>query len=123
MPKPRNVLAAILVVALVIAQDQETLRVRTTLAATDARFPEYLARLLGHPLTSHDTYTVHTNGDHAFPAMLDAIAAAKDRVSFETYIYDKGEVGRRFTDAFVAAARRGVDVRIVLDAVGAKSID
>lgn len=129
MPKARNLLAAILAVALiiaaalVIAQDQETLRVTTSLAATDARFPAYLARLLGHSLTSRDTYTVHRNGDDAFPAMLDAIAAAKHRVSFETYIYEKGEAGRRFTDAFVGAALRGVEVKIVLDAVGAKSID
>ena len=83
MPRPRNLVSAIVVIlvliaaGLVIAQDQETLRVRTSLAAGDPRFPDYLATLLGHPLTSGDTYIVHTNGDQAFPAMLAAIDAAQ----------------------------------------------
>ena len=49
LPKPRNVLIAIALVGLLIvagglliAQDQDTLRVRTSLAAGDAQFPEYL---------------------------------------------------------------------------------
>ena len=128
-PHTRNVVASILVatviiaLGLVIAQDQETLRVRTALAVEDPRFPEYLARLLGHPLTSGDTYTVHTNGDQAFPAMLRAIEQAKHRVSFETYIFDTGQIPGRFAAAFEAAARRGVEVRMVLDSVGASSMD
>jgi cardiolipin synthase len=129
LPKPRNLVAAIalavLVVAagLVIAQDQETLRVRSPLGAADARFPDYLARLLGHPLTNGDAYVVHTNGDAAYPAMLAAVDGAKHRVSFETYIFDEGEVAQRFTQALADAARRGVDVRLVLDSVGAKTIE
>ena len=129
LPKPRNlligILAAVLVIAggLLIAQDQETLRVRTPLAASDPQFPDYLARLLGARLTFGDSYIVHTNGDKAFPAMLAAIDAAKHRVSFETYVYNSGETADRFTAAFEAAARRGVEVRIVLDAIGAQDMD
>jgi cardiolipin synthase len=126
LPKPRNlvigVVIAVLVIAggLLIAQDQETLRVRTELPASDPRFPEYLSRLLGAPLTSGDAYIVHTDGTAAFPAMLAAIERAKHRISFETYVYQEGEIGTRFTDALEAAARRGVNVRVVLDSVGAK---
>ena len=109
--------------ALLVAQDQETLRVRTSLGAGDPRFPEYLARLLGAPLTNRDAYIVHTDGPAAFAAMLDAIERARHRVSFETYVYQSGEVGDRFTAAFERAARRGVDVRIVLDSIGAKKTD
>jgi cardiolipin synthase len=121
-PRPRNLIyaialaALIIAVALLVAQDQETLRVRTSLAAGDPRFPDYLARLLGHPLTSGDAYVVHTNGEAAFPAMLAAIERAQHRVVFETYIYDRSEIARRFTAAFESAGRRGVDVRIVFDA-------
>lgn len=128
-PSPRNLIGALLIAALivagalVIAQDQETLRVRTPLAAGDPRFPEYLARLLGAPLTSGNLYIVHTDGEAAFPAMLDAIARARHRVSMETYIYDSGEIANRFTAALEAAARRGVDVRLVLDSIGAKKMD
>ncbi len=129
LPKTRNVLLATLIVVLiiaaglVIAQDQGTIRVKTSVAASDPRFPLYLARLIGHELTSGNRYTVYTNGDRAFPAMLDAIARAQHRVVFETYIYDTGVFAAKFTSAFEAAARRGVDVRMVLDSVGSKSID
>src|SRR5688572_26712759 len=114
LPKPRNLVGAVLIAALiiaaglVIAQDQETLRVRTSLGAEDSRFPEYLARLLGHPLTIGDSYIVHTNGDAAFPAMLAAIDRARHRVSFETYIFDAGRIAERFTAALEQAGRRGV---------------
>jgi cardiolipin synthase A/B len=109
--------------ALAIAQDQETLKVRTSLAAGDPEFPGYLSRLLGAPLTSGDAYTVLTNGDAAFPAMLDAISRARHRVSFETYVYDRGEIADRFSAAFEQACRRGVQVRMVLDSLGANRID
>lgn len=127
LPKPRNILAAVLILlvivglGLVIAQDQETLRVRVPLAATDARFPDYLSRLSGRAITGGDRYVVLHNGDEAFPAMLGAIARARTRISFETYVYTEGEVADRFTRAFIAAARRGVRVQMVLDAVGAST--
>jgi cardiolipin synthase len=129
LPRTRNLVSAVAIililigVGLVIAQDQETLRIRTPLAANDSRFPGYLARLVGSPLTAGDTYTVHTDGDQAFPAMLAAIEAAQHRIAFETYIYGTGHVAERFTTAFEAAARRGVSCQIVLDAVGASDLD
>jgi cardiolipin synthase A/B len=130
LPKPRNLIIGIVIgmivigVGLVIAQDQETLRVKTSLGAADPRFPAYLAKLSGHPLSTGDSYTVLTNGDAAFPAMLAAIAAARHRVAFEGYIYNsQDDVARQFTDAFVAAASRGVEVRLVFDAFGAKVSD
>jgi cardiolipin synthase len=128
-PKPQGLIAVILLItvvlaiALLIAQDQETLRVRAPLGADDPRFPDYLARLLGDPLSGGDSYRVLTNGTVAFPAMLAAIDRAKSRISFESYIFEPGKISRQFTTAFEAAAARGVDVRIVLDAIGAKKID
>jgi cardiolipin synthase len=127
LPRPRNLIIGVVIalivigMGLVIAQDQETLRVKTSIAATDAAFPAYLAKLSGHPLAKGDQYTVLTNGDATFPAMLEAIGNARHRVSFEGYIYDSSsDIGRRFTDAFVEAAGRGVEVRLVFDSIGAK---
>lgn len=108
----------VIAAGLLFAQDQETLRIRSSVAVEDPRFPQYLADLLGHRLTANDSYIVHTNGDRAFPAMIGAIDGAKERVSLESYIYEKGDVGTRFTNALAAAARRGVRVRLVLDSVG-----
>ena len=101
-----------------IAQDQETLRVNSPVDATDPGFTEYVASLVGAPVVPGDAYTVLRNGDEAFPPMLEAIAAAKSRIVFETYVYKDGDIGKRFVDAFEAAAKRGVKVRLVLDSVG-----
>jgi cardiolipin synthase len=112
----------VIAAGLLLAQDQETLRVKSSLDVNDARFPHYLANLLGHRLTANDSYVVHTNGDRAFPAMIAAIERAKERVALESYIYDKGGVGTQFTDALESAARRGVKVRLVLDSVGSQNM-
>ncbi len=103
-------------------QDPHTLRVRSPVAATDPDFPDYVASLIGAPVTTGDTFEVLQNGDAIFPAMLAAVEGATRRISFESFIYGEGEVSRRFTQAFAAAARRGVDVRVVLDGFGSKSL-
>lgn len=58
------------------------------------------------------------NGDEAFPPMLAAIGNAKHSVALSTYIFDNDEVGTQFRDALVAARERGVEVRVIIDAVG-----
>jgi cardiolipin synthase len=129
MPPVRRAFVILLVAALVIAgglmlaQDQVTLRVRSAVAAEDPRHPRYIAALLGVDLRAGNVYDVLANGDQFFPAMLEAIDHAKRRVSFETYIYDTGAIADRFTAAFEKAARRGVKVRMVVDSVGASSMD
>ncbi len=105
---------------LVIAQDQQTLRVQSPIAADDPRFAEYVASLVGAPIHTGDQFEVLRNGSEVFPPMLDAIRRAHSRISMESYIYEDGEVGDQFTAALVDAASRGVVVRIVLDAFGAQ---
>jgi cardiolipin synthase len=103
-----------------LAQDPATLRVESQVAATDPRFPDYVASLLGTPVHVGDEYTVLHNGDEFYPALLDAINNAKHRISFESYVYKDGEIGDKVVQALAAAAKRGVTVRIVLDPIGAK---
>jgi cardiolipin synthase len=116
-------ITAFIAVALLFAQDQETLRVESTLAAEDPSFPRYAAALIGAPLTSGDDYRILLNGDEMVPAMLDAIRRARRRINFETYIFDRGQMGEMFTVALVDAARRGVKVQMIVDAVGAQRMD
>jgi cardiolipin synthase A/B len=118
-------LVAGLIVAglLALAQDQQTLTIRSAISAEDPRHPAYLAALVGADLSRGNRFIVHTNGDELFPAMLNAIRGAKRRISFESYIYSSGsEMGDAFTQAFVDAAGRGVKVQLVLDAVGSASL-
>ena len=115
--------AALIALGLLFAQDQITVKVRSAYAADDPRHQGYLAALVGADATSGNSYDVLTNGDQIFPAMLGAIEAARQRISFETYIYDTGSVADRFTAALESAARRGVRVQLVVDAVGASSME
>ncbi|HEX6182353.1 MAG TPA: phospholipase D-like domain-containing protein [Pyrinomonadaceae bacterium] len=61
---------------------------------------------------------VLTNGEVYFEAELEAIARAQHSVNLEAYIFQRGEVADRFVRALAERARAGVEVRLVLDAVG-----
>ena len=115
--------ALVTATVLAIAQDQQTVELRSAISAEDPGAPDYLSTLVAADLVDGNTYDVLVNGDQLFPAMLEAIDKARERISFETYIYDKGRVGDQFTDALEKAARRGVDVNIILDALGTGSMD
>jgi cardiolipin synthase len=58
------------------------------------------------------------NGDHFYPAMLDAIRLARETITMECYIFKKGEIGDRFSEALCERGRAGVRVTIVMDAIG-----
>ena len=60
------------------------------------------------------------NGDEAYPAMLEAIAQAQQSTTFLTYIFDRDEVGLEFARALGEAQRRGVEVRVLIDAAGTR---
>jgi cardiolipin synthase len=105
---------------LMLAQDQETLTVKSPSPADDERFAEYVASLVGAPVEIGDRFTVLRNGDEVFAPMLEAIRQARHRISFESFIYADGVIGDQFTRELCAAAQRGVTVRIVLDAFGSE---
>ncbi len=67
----------------------------------------------------HDTRVeVLTNGPAFYEAELEAIRGARHHISLEAYIFQKGEVADRFIEALTERARAGVEVRLVLDAIG-----
>ena len=61
-----------------------------------------------------------SDGDEAYPAMLAAISEAERSVTLATYIFDNDAVGKQFLNALAAAVDRGVDIRVIIDAVGAR---
>ncbi len=60
------------------------------------------------------------NGDVAYPAMLAAVESAERSVVLATYIFDDDEMGAEFAQALTRAHARGVPVRVLVDAVGAR---
>ncbi len=55
--------------------------------------------------------------------MLEAIRGARRTITFETYIYWSGDIGRTFADALAERARAGVKVHVLLDWVGSAKMD
>ncbi|MFP7721773.1 phospholipase D-like domain-containing protein [Lysobacter sp. A3-1-A15] len=82
-----------------------------------------LAPNLGAPRLEGNRVDELVNGDEIFPAMLAAIREARTSVNLLTYVYWKGAIAEQFADELSAAARRGVEVRVLLDAYGARKID
>ena len=61
------------------------------------------------------------NGHDYFTALLAEIASACQEIYLETYLYELDEVGLRVAEALIAAAQRGVRVRLHIDGFGARN--
>jgi cardiolipin synthase len=89
----------------------------------DPQFQRELGILLGPPIIDGNTVQPLQNGAEIFPAMLEAIRAARSTITFETYIYWSGEIGRAFADALAERARDGVRVHVLIDWVGSQNME
>lgn len=77
-------------------------------------------RLTGRPLHPGNRVQPFRNGDEAFPAMLAAIDQAEHSLALLSYIFDDDRVGKRFLQALKRAHERGVEIRVLIDGVGAR---
>ena len=89
----------------------------------DPQFRRVIGSLLGPPLVGGNRVQELLNGDQIFPAMLAAIRGAQTSITFETYIYWSGNIGREFADALAERAKAGVKVHVLLDWLGSAKID
>ncbi|MFO1478472.1 MAG: phospholipase D-like domain-containing protein [Verrucomicrobiota bacterium] len=81
---------------------------------------EAVHQLVTRPLVPGNRIEMLVNGDQAYPAMLDAIDHATRTVSLSSYIFDRDAVGLEFAAALGRAVKRGVEVRVLVDATGAR---
>jgi len=79
-----------------------------------------VSRVIKQPLTPDNHLDPLVNGDEAFPAMLAAIDSAKKSISLLSYIFDNDASGKQFADALARAVKRGVQVRVLIDAAGTR---
>ena len=82
-----------------------------------------MGQLLGPGILAGNRLNALQNGDQIFPAMLDAISGARETITFETYIYWSGDIGKRFSEALCERSRAGVKVHVLLDWVGTGKIE
>ena len=60
------------------------------------------------------------NGEEAYPGMLVAIRRAQETINLSSYIFDADGIGAEFTEQLIQASARGVEVRVIIDALGEK---
>jgi len=75
-------------------------------------------RVTHSPLTAGNDVKILERGDAAYPEMLAAIRGAKSSIAMASYIFRNDPAGNEFADALIAAHKRGVTVRVLLDGIG-----
>ncbi|HEY5971972.1 MAG TPA: cardiolipin synthase [Pseudoxanthomonas sp.] len=76
----------------------------------------------GLPPSTATSVQLLVDGAATYDAILDAVAAARDHIHLEYYIYMPDRTGTRLRDALVERARAGIKVRLLLDAVGSSKV-
>lgn len=79
--------------------------------------------LTSAPISGGNDLEVLINGDRIFPVFLDTIRAARRTVNLETYVYWRGDIAADVAGCLVDKAREGVEVNVILDAVGAAKME
>lgn len=92
-------------------------------AVTDPQFRQEMGVMLGPALLPGNHVVDLQNGDEIFPAMLQAIGSARRTITFETYIYWSGKIGKQFSEALSERARAGVRVHLTVDWLGSAKMD
>lgn len=82
---------------------------------------QMLAKMTGKKTTYGNRVEFLSDASAFYPALLQAIEGARHHIHLEFYIWNDDGAGRKFLDALVRAARRGVRVRLLVDEIG--SID
>ncbi|HEV8253759.1 MAG TPA: phospholipase D-like domain-containing protein [Vicinamibacteria bacterium] len=94
---------------------------RVSSSLDSEEFRRILGALTGAEVHRRNRVEVLTNGEVYYEAELAAIRAARHSINMEAYIFKKGEVARRFVEALTERARVGVQVNLLIDAIGSFS--
>jgi cardiolipin synthase len=121
------IIAAVVVVVLLLnlslGDKQVDRRIQSLYTVADPQFARTMGVMLGPALLPGNRAEVLLNGAEIFPAMLAAIRAATKTITFETYIYWSGDVGKEFSEALSERARAGVKVHVLLDWIGSSKME
>ena len=118
-----TVLLALLTLNLSLGDKQIDKRFAKLYTVSNPQFARTMSVILGPSLTPGNKVQELVNGDEIFPAMLDSIRRARHTITFETYIFWSGSIGKEFVAALTERARSGVRVHILLDWIGGQLDD
>jgi cardiolipin synthase len=81
------------------------------------------AKSSGFAPSSATEITLIANGADTFDSLEKAFALAEHHIHLEYYIFERDITGTRIRDALIAQAKRGIQVRLLLDRMGSKNIN
>ena len=110
--------AAVLVVNFSTPEKKLDRKIEHRYAIDDPQFRREMGVMLGPGIVPGNHVVDLNDGDEIFPAMLDAIRGAQKTITFESYIYWSGEIGKEFADALAERAKAGVKVNVTIDWAG-----
>ncbi len=118
-----TIVAVLLVLNFATGEKKIERKLERLYTTADPHFMRAMGVLLGPAIVGGNRFEVLLNGDRIFPAMLAAILDARETITFESYIYWSGAIGKKFADALAERARAGVKVHVLLDWVGSAKMD
>lgn len=83
----------------------------------------YMLIMNNHAVFTEDnSVDVITDGRDKFQRLLNDIAKAKDHIHLQYYIYKGDELGKKLRDALIQKAKEGVQVRVLYDELGSRTL-
>lgn len=77
--------------------------------------------IVGVPLVTGNNVVLLEDGPATYRAMFAAIAAARDHINMESFLFEDDDVGRRFAQALIDKQQQGVQVNLIHDSAGTYS--
>jgi len=93
------------------------------LDVADREFMRAAQALTGAAISEGNDVELFVNGDRIFPTFLETIAGARSTLNLLTYVYWRGDIARELAEALCAKAKEGVEVNVLLDAVGTMKME
>jgi cardiolipin synthase len=117
------VIATVLALNFVSAEKNIERSLTHRYGVADPQFLRELGVMLGPAIVDGNQVQNLENGARIFPTMLAAIRGAQHTITFESYIYWSGAVGRQFAEALEERARAGVKVHVLIDWAGSQQLE
>jgi len=114
--------AALLTYLVANTERPPTQGLETDFSVHSHEFCDSIVGATGADFVKNNQVTILNNGDEFYPVMLDALRNARHTITMEAYIYWKGDIGMQFARAMAARSKAGVEVKLLLDAVGSSTI-
>lgn len=73
-------------------------------------------------LTAKNKVNILQNGTATFSAILEALSEARDHIHLEYYVYEDDKIGNKIKDLLIQKASQGLEVRLIIDAIGSWSL-